>query len=158
MAWPFGSAGNDRDADAELAEERLKIMANVAIEQVPLPEQGELSYTFSGNTSVNEEFEAKISGPMSITLPRGITLVDATSTSGNLELKEVDGRQKITYTVPNGEFEDTITFRIEVSWVYLITQFWVYPTFVVLLIFLMIRHKSLFQIIIYLSQYLSMYL
>ena len=43
MAWPFsGSAGNDRDADAELAEERLKIMANVAIEQVPLPEQGEL--------------------------------------------------------------------------------------------------------------------
>ena len=25
MAWPFGSAGNDRDADAELAEERLKI-------------------------------------------------------------------------------------------------------------------------------------
>ena len=44
MAWPFGgSAGNDRDADAELAEERLKIMANVAIEQVPLPEQGEMS-------------------------------------------------------------------------------------------------------------------
>ena len=44
MAWPFsGSAGNDRDADAELAEERLKIMANVAIEQVPLPEQGEWS-------------------------------------------------------------------------------------------------------------------
>ena len=44
MAWPFsGSAGNDRDADTELAEERLKIMANVAIEQVPLPEQGELS-------------------------------------------------------------------------------------------------------------------
>ena len=44
MAWPFsGSAGNDRDADADLAEERLKIMANVAIEQVPLPEQGELS-------------------------------------------------------------------------------------------------------------------
>lgn len=107
----------------------------------PEPEQGELSYTFSGNTSVNEEFEAKISGPMSITLPRGITLVDATSTSGNLELKEVDGRQKITYTVPNGEFEDTITFRIEVSWVYLITQFWVYPTFVVLLIFLMIRRR-----------------
>ncbi len=44
MAWPFGgNAGNDRDVDAELAEERLKIMANVAIEQVPLPEQGELS-------------------------------------------------------------------------------------------------------------------
>ena len=44
MAWPFGNnSGNIRDADAELSEERLKIMANVAIEQVPLPEEGELS-------------------------------------------------------------------------------------------------------------------
>ena len=44
MAWPFGNnSGNIGDADAELSEERLKIMANVAIEQVPLPEEGELS-------------------------------------------------------------------------------------------------------------------
>ena len=44
MAWPFsGGAGDIQDADALLSEERLKIMANVAIEQVPLPEEGELS-------------------------------------------------------------------------------------------------------------------
>ena len=44
MAWPFsGNADNNRDADADLTEERLKIMANIAIEQVPLPEEGELS-------------------------------------------------------------------------------------------------------------------
>ena len=44
MAWPFsGNADKNRDADAELTEERLKIMANIAIEQVPLPEEGELS-------------------------------------------------------------------------------------------------------------------
>jgi hypothetical protein len=44
MAWPFsGGAGVTQDADALLSEERLKIMANVAIEQVPLPEEGELS-------------------------------------------------------------------------------------------------------------------
>ena len=44
MAWPFSNnAGNIRDADAELSEERLKILSNVAIEQVPLPEEGELS-------------------------------------------------------------------------------------------------------------------
>jgi hypothetical protein len=43
MAWPFGnSAEKDRDEDAALTEDRLKIMANVAIEQVPLPEEGEL--------------------------------------------------------------------------------------------------------------------
>lgn len=44
MAWPFsGGAGDTQDANALLSEERLKIMANVAIEQVPLPEEGELS-------------------------------------------------------------------------------------------------------------------
>jgi hypothetical protein len=44
MAWPFsGGDGDSQDADTVLSEERLKIMANVAIEQVPLPEEGELS-------------------------------------------------------------------------------------------------------------------
>ena len=44
MAWPFsGNADKNRDADADLTEERLKIMANIAIEQVPPPEEGELS-------------------------------------------------------------------------------------------------------------------
>ena len=44
MAWPFsGNADKNRDADADLTEERLKIMANIAIEQVPLPEECELS-------------------------------------------------------------------------------------------------------------------
>ena len=107
----------------------------------PDPEQSELSYTFSGNTSVNEEFEAELSGPISITLPKGITLKDAKSTSGNLEILEKDGRQVVTYTIPNGEFEDTITFRVEVSWGYLLTQFWVYPTLIISLLFLMIRRR-----------------
>ena len=41
MAWPFsGGAGDTQDADALLSEERLKIMANVAIEQVPSPRRG----------------------------------------------------------------------------------------------------------------------
>ena len=43
MAWPFGNSANeDVDEDAALTEDRLKIMANIAIEQVPLPEEGEL--------------------------------------------------------------------------------------------------------------------
>jgi predicted membrane protein len=54
---------------------------------------------------------------------------------------EINGRQKITYTIPNGEFEDTISFRIQVSWMFLLFQFWVYPTFVLALIFLMIRRR-----------------
>ncbi|MDA8758737.1 hypothetical protein N9M83_00700 [Candidatus Poseidonia alphae] len=44
MAWPFsGISGGNKSADQSLSEERLKILANVAIEQVPFPEQGMLS-------------------------------------------------------------------------------------------------------------------
>ena len=44
MAWPFsGNSGGSKSADQSLSEERLKILANVAIEQVPFPEQGMLS-------------------------------------------------------------------------------------------------------------------
>ena len=44
MAWPFsGNSGGNKSADQNLSEERLKILANVAIEQVPFPEQGMLT-------------------------------------------------------------------------------------------------------------------
>jgi hypothetical protein len=44
MAWPFsGNSGEGKSADQSLTEERLKILSNVAIEQVPFPEQGMLS-------------------------------------------------------------------------------------------------------------------
>ena len=44
MAWPFsGNSGGNKSADQTLSEARLKILANVAIEQVPFPEQGMLT-------------------------------------------------------------------------------------------------------------------
>ena len=44
MAWPFsGNSGGNKSADQTLSEERLKILGNVAIEQVPFPEQGMLT-------------------------------------------------------------------------------------------------------------------
>ena len=44
MASPFsGNSGGNKSADQTLSEERQKILANVAIEQVPFPEQGMLT-------------------------------------------------------------------------------------------------------------------
>lgn len=43
MAWPFNNSGGSKSAEQHLSEERLKILANVAIEQVPFPEQGMLT-------------------------------------------------------------------------------------------------------------------
>ena len=107
----------------------------------PAPEGEATSYTFTGNSSINEDYDLSITGPISVILPRGITIEDVEDNSGNLVITEVGKRQKITYNIPVGDFEDTITFRIKVSWFYLLVQFWVYPTFVVLLMGLFIRRR-----------------
>ena len=84
---------------------------------------------------------AAYSGPITFTLPRGITVEDATSSAGNLIITEDNGRQTITYIVPPGEFEDDLTFRLQVGWIYFLIQFWVYPTIVLLLLVLFIRRR-----------------
>jgi hypothetical protein len=107
----------------------------------PNPDGEKASYSFSGNTSIAEEYNLSLTGPVSIILPRGITIEDVEDTGGYLVITEVGGRQKITYNIPDGEFEDTISFRIKVSWLYLLMQFWVYPTFVVILLALFVRRR-----------------
>ena len=107
----------------------------------PDPSGDKASYSFSGNTSIAEEYDLSLTGPVSIILPRGITIEDVEDTGGYLDITEVGGRQKITYNIPDGEFEDTISFRIKVSWLYLLMQFWVYPTFVVILLALFVRRR-----------------
>lgn len=43
MAWPFGSSDRSNEGPGDLTEERLRVMANLAIEQVPMPEEGVLT-------------------------------------------------------------------------------------------------------------------
>ena len=43
MAWPFGSSDRSDVGQSDLTEERLRVMANIAIEQVPMPEEGSLT-------------------------------------------------------------------------------------------------------------------
>ena len=43
MAWPFGSSDRSNEGSGDLTEERLRVMANLAIEQVPMPEEGVLT-------------------------------------------------------------------------------------------------------------------
>ena len=107
----------------------------------PDPTGDKASYSFSGNTSIAEEYDVSVNGPVSVILPRGISIVEVEDTTGNLELSKVNGRQKITYNIPDGEFDETISFRVNVSWLYLFMQFWVYPSFIVLLLFLFIRRR-----------------
>ena len=82
-----------------------------------------------------------MNGPVSVLLPRGITIEDVEDTAGLLTITNEGGRQKLTYNFPAGEYDDTISFRIKVSWLYLLLQFWVYPTFIIALLALFIRRR-----------------
>ena len=112
--------------------------------------------SIGGNTEFPTEFEsgnpdigvlespidgASYTGPITFTLPRGIQLVDVSSSAGNIIITEDGGRQTITYVVPPGEFSDDLTFRIQVGWIYFLIQFWVYPTIVLVLLVMFIRRR-----------------
>ncbi len=96
---------------------------------------------------LSEEFDLSLSGPITITLPRGLQLVEVSSTAtdanGNslLQIEDDGGRQKITYTIPPEEFQDEISYKIHISWIYFLIQFWYYPTIVLLLLYLLIRRR-----------------
>ena len=85
--------------------------------------------------------DAAYSGPLTFTLPRGVKVIDASSSAGNLIITEDGGRQTVTYIIPPGEFEDDLTFRIQIGWIYFLIQFWVYPTIVLILLVLFIRRR-----------------
>ena len=84
---------------------------------------------------------AAYSGPITFTLPRGVKLVDVSSSAGNVVLTEDGGRQTVTYIVPPGEFSDDLTFRLQVGWLYFLIQFWVYPAIVFLLLAMFVRRR-----------------
>ena len=93
------------------------------------------------NTTVEDDYDLNIAGPISFSLPWGVEIQDWDSTSGNLRVTEDGGRQTITYVIPPGEFNDDISFSIHVSWMYFLLQFWIYPTIVILLLVLFIRRR-----------------
>ena len=93
------------------------------------------------DTTVLESNGIAYTGPIQFTLPRGIQLVDVSSTSGNLIVTEDGGRQTVTYNIPPGEFSDDISYRIHVGWIYFLIQFWVYPTIVLIILVLFIRRR-----------------
>jgi hypothetical protein len=107
------------------------------------PEDGEalVFETGSWDTTMHEDTELDLSGPVRFTLPKGIKAIEATSTQGNLVLSMEDGRQVITYTIPPDDLDDEVTIRLQVTWMYLLGQFWAYPAVVLILLILLIRRR-----------------
>lgn len=100
-----------------------------------------LKIPFPFNSTLNEDFELAVNGPIKIILPSGITLENLKSSQGNIHSEKIDGRQEITYIIPAGDFEDEISFQLHLSWVYFLVQFWKYPAIILILLMLYVRRR-----------------
>ena len=108
----------------------------------PLEEEALTFETGSWDTTIHEETEFDLTGPVSFTLPKGIIVKEGTSAQGNMVITEdSDGRQVITYTIPPEGLDDDVTLRLQVTWMYLLGQFWAYPAVVIILLILLIRRR-----------------
>ena len=112
---------------------------------VTLPNGGDstdtLSYDLDFNSILVPEFELPLNGPLTLLMPPGITLENLESSQGNIVVRTVDGRQEITYTLPAGDVDDTISFQLHFSWMYFFVQFWKYPAILVILLLLFVRRR-----------------
>ena len=128
---------------------RSSIIGTDGITFPPTEQDSQTIKIRGANTSLPTEYDdvespidgAAYTGPLTFTLPRGITVEDASSSAGNLFITEDGGRQTITYVLPPGEFDDDITYRISVGWIYFLIQFWVYPTIVLILLVMFVRRR-----------------
>ena len=108
----------------------------------PLEQEPLIVETGSWDTTIHEDTEFDLTGPVSFTLPKGIIVKEGTSAQGNMIITEDDeGRQVITYTIPPDGLDDEVTLRLQVTWMYLLGQFWAYPAVVVILLILLIRRR-----------------
>ena len=123
----------------------MMVASVVSSEGVTFPplEQEALTFeTGSWDTTIHEETEFDLTGPVSFTLPKGIIAKEANSAQGNMIVTEdAEGRQVITYTIPPDGLDDEVTLRLQVTWLYLLGQFWAYPAVVVILLILLIRRR-----------------
>ena len=118
------------------------IVSSEGVTFPPLEEEALTFQTGSWDTTIHEETEFDLTGPVSFTLPKGIIVKEGTSQQGNMVITEdEEGRQVITYTIPPDGLDDEVTLRLQVTWMYLLGQFWAYPAVVVILLILLIRRR-----------------
>jgi len=57
------------------------------------------------------------------------------------KIDEVDGRQRITLSLESLVAGDEVTFSVKISWWYILSQIWIYPTIILALIVWRVRAR-----------------
>ena len=108
----------------------------------PLGTDPSFSYELLASTSEPTEIGASdLRGDVTFTLPDGITLENFQTANGWEKIEEVDGRQRITLSLESLNAGEEITFTVKVSWWYVLSQIWIYPTILLSLIVWRVRAR-----------------
>jgi len=92
--------------------------------------------------SVDERLpESELKGEITFLLPEGITLENFQTANGWEKTGTEDGRQKITISLESFTAGDEFTFSIQVSWWYILSQIWIYPTIFLSLVVWRVRAR-----------------
>ena len=95
----------------------------------------------SNDLELNEETESDLRGEVTFTLPDGITLENFQTANGWEKIEDVDGRQRITLSLESLTAGDEVSFSVKVSYWYIFTQIWIYPTLLLSLIVWRVRAR-----------------
>ena len=95
----------------------------------------------SANIELNEETDSDLRGDVTFLMPDGITLENFQTANGWEKVDEVDGRQRITLSLESLTAGEEFTFSVKVSWWYVLSQIWIYPTIILSLIVWRVRAR-----------------
>ncbi len=95
----------------------------------------------SADIELNEETDSDLRGDVTFLMPDGITLENFQTANGWERVDEVDGRQRITLSLESLTAGEEITFSVKVSWWYVLSQIWIYPTIILSLIVWRVRAR-----------------
>ena len=95
----------------------------------------------SADIELNEETDSDLRGDVTFLMPDGITLENFQTANGWEKVDEVDGRQRITLSLESLTAGEEITFSVKVSWWYVLSQIWIYPTILLSLIVWRVRAR-----------------
>jgi hypothetical protein len=91
--------------------------------------------------TIHEDSDTDLQGKFTIVMPDGITLEEFQTANGWEETGEKDGRQVITIDIRSFSEGDEFSFKVSISWGFVLGQIWAYPAIIMALMIWRIRAR-----------------
>ena len=94
------------------------------------------------DVELSSETDTDLRGDVTFIMPDGIVLEDFQTANGWEKIEYLDdGRQQITISLESLYAGEDVEFRLVVTWLYILSQIWIYPTILLALIVWRVRAR-----------------